>query len=91
MTITAHAPSVATYNRAATDAFGDYLRRIGIVSLLTAEDEVDLARRIEVGLFAAERSERGVDDPSLARELAWLAHDGRRAKNLFIEANLRLV
>ena len=91
MTITAHASSVATYNRAATDAFGDYLRKIGAVSLLTAEDEVDLARRIEVGLFAEQRSEQGEVDPSLLRELAWLAHDGRRAKNRFIEANLRLV
>ena len=50
-----------------------------------------LAQRIEVGLFAGEELSHGVDDPSLARELAWLAHDGRRAKNHFIEANLRLV
>ena len=91
MTITAHAPSVATYNRTATDAFGDYLRKIGSVALLTAEDEVDLARRIEVGLFAEQRSEQGEVEASLLRELAWLAHDGRRAKNRFIEANLRLV
>ncbi|TFC83733.1 hypothetical protein E3T23_01880, partial [Cryobacterium cheniae] len=91
MTITAHASSVATYNRAATDAFGDYLRKIGSVSLLSAEDEVDLARRIEVGLFAEQRSQQDDVDPSLLRELAWLAHDGCRAKNHFIEANLRLV
>ena len=91
MTITAHAPSVATYNRTATDAFGDYLRKIGSVALLTAEDEVDLARRIEVGLFAEQRSEQGEVEASLLRELAWLTHDGRRAKNRFIEANLRLV
>ncbi|WP_179954742.1 MULTISPECIES: RNA polymerase sigma factor RpoD/SigA [Cryobacterium] len=94
MTITARQPSIATYNRAATDAFGDYLRKIGAVALLTAEDEVDLARRIEVGLFAEERTERaepGALEPSLLRELAWLAHDGHRAKNRFIEANLRLV
>ncbi|WP_158250253.1 sigma factor-like helix-turn-helix DNA-binding protein [Cryobacterium sp. M96] len=50
-----------------------------------------LAQRIEVGLFAVEKLFHGVDDPSLARELAWIAHDGRRAKNHFIEANLRLV
>ncbi|TFC40033.1 hypothetical protein E3O28_00980 [Cryobacterium sp. TMT2-14] len=59
--------------------------------LLTAIDEVTLAQRIEVGLFAVEKLFHGVDDPSLARELAWIAHDGRRAKNHFIEANLRLV
>src|SRR5680860_684029 len=93
MTITAHsAPSSARYGRASTDAFGDYLRRIGKGALLTAEDEVDLARRIEVGLFAEERLLTGsVTDPALQRELTWLVHDGRRAKNQFIEANLRLV
>jgi RNA polymerase primary sigma factor len=91
MTITAHLPAVAAYNRAATDAFGDYLRKIGSVPLLTAVDEVDLARRIEVGLFAEEKFDRGGPDPAVLRELAWLAHDGRRAKNHFIEANLRLV
>jgi len=93
MTITAHsAPSSARYGRASTDAFGDYLRRIGKGALLTAEDEVDLARRIEVGLFAEERLLTGsVTDPALQRELAWLVHDGCRCKNSFIEANLRLV
>ncbi|TFB50281.1 sigma-70 family RNA polymerase sigma factor [Cryobacterium tagatosivorans] len=93
MTITAHsAPSSARYGRASTDAFGDYLRRIGKGALLTAEDEVDLARRIEVGLFAEEKLLKGsIDDPALERELAWLVHDGRRSKNHFIEANLRLV
>ncbi|TFC77446.1 RNA polymerase sigma factor, partial [Cryobacterium cheniae] len=86
------APSTAPARySASTDAFGDYLRRIGRGPLLRAVDEVTLAQRIEVGLFAAEKLSRGVDDPSLARELAWLAHDGRRAKNHFIEANLRLV
>ncbi|MEO6199922.1 MAG: sigma-70 family RNA polymerase sigma factor [Cryobacterium sp.] len=92
MSITAHsAPSSARYGRASTDAFGDYLRRIGKGALLTAEDEVDLARRIEVGLFAEEKLLKGIADPTLERELAWLVHDGRRAKNHFIEANLRLV
>jgi RNA polymerase primary sigma factor len=79
-----------TYSRT-SDAFGDYLRMIGKVQLLTAEDEVELARRIEVGLFAAAKIEAGVADRTLARELAALAYDGRRAKNRFIEANLRLV
>ncbi|WP_241981121.1 sigma-70 family RNA polymerase sigma factor [Cryobacterium algoritolerans] len=83
--------SVSRYSRASTDAFGDYLRRIGKGPLLTALDEVELARRIEVGLFAGERLAKGVSDPATARELAWLAHDGGRAKNHFIEANLRLV
>lgn len=79
------------YDRASTDAFGDYLRRIGRGGLLTAEEEVDLARRIEVGLFAGAKLAEGVADPTLQRELAWLVHDGRRATDHFIEANLRLV
>ncbi|MEC5148838.1 DNA-directed RNA polymerase sigma subunit (sigma70/sigma32) [Cryobacterium psychrotolerans] len=85
-------PAVAgRYTREATDAFGDYLRRIGKGPLLSAEDEVNLAKQIEVGLFAAEKLAHGVDDHELSRELSWLAHDGGRAKNHFIEANLRLV
>lgn len=86
-------PSGPHYTRASTDAFGDYLRRIGKGHLLSAEEEVELARRIEVGLFAAERLTRAPDviAPEQARELAWLAHDGERAKNDFIESNLRLV
>ncbi|TFC29468.1 sigma-70 factor domain-containing protein, partial [Cryobacterium sp. TMT2-18-2] len=87
---TAPSTAPARYS-SSTDAFGDYPRRIGKGPLLTAVDEVTLAQRIEVGLFAGEKLSRGVDDPSLARELAWLAHDGRRAKNRFIESNLRLV
>ncbi|WP_241985454.1 RNA polymerase sigma factor RpoD/SigA [Cryobacterium sp. TMT1-21] len=87
----AAAASTPAYGRGSTDAFGDYLRRIGRGPLLSAVDEVELAQRIEVGLFAAERLTEGVDDSALARELAWLAHDGHRAKNRFIEANLRLV
>ena len=88
----APAPSAAPARfSASTDAFGDYLRRIGQGPLLSAVDEVTLAQRIEVGLFAAEKLSHGVDDSSLARELAWLAHDGHHAKNHFIEANLRLV
>ncbi|WP_241972868.1 sigma-70 family RNA polymerase sigma factor [Cryobacterium cryoconiti] len=61
------------------------------MALLTAEEEVDLARRMEVGLFAAERLSRGATEPDLTRELEWLARDGDRAKCRFIEANLRLV
>lgn len=83
--------SRARYYPGSTDPFGDYLRRIGKESLLTAEDEVDLGRRIEVGLFAAEKLQQGVSYTAHQRELAWLAHDGKRAKTRFIEANLRLV
>jgi len=95
MTATMQAPSMASsgarYDRASSDAFGDYLRTIGKETLLTASEEVDLARRIEVGLFAAQKLEEEVSDPAYHRELAWLAHDGKRAKKRFIEANLRLV
>jgi RNA polymerase primary sigma factor len=79
------------YDRGSTDTFGDYLRRIGKVALLTAADEVDLACRIEVGLFAGAKLAQGVADHGFARELAWLVHDGARSKDHFIEANLRLV
>ncbi|MDJ0350569.1 sigma-70 family RNA polymerase sigma factor [Cryobacterium sp. PH29-G1] len=81
----------APYARGSTDAFGDYLHQIGKSALLTAEEEVDVARRIEVGIFAAEKVAQGITDEVLVRELAWLVHDGKRAKNHFIEANLRLV
>lgn len=83
--------TTARMGREPTDTFGFYLRKIGRVQLLTAEEEVDLARRMEVGLFAAERLARGGTDPELTRELTWLARDGGRAKSRFIEANLRLV
>lgn len=86
---TAAASSATDY--AGTDAFGAYLHRLGGGSLLSAEQEVDLGRRIEVGLFAEERLGRGDLDPSLQRELAWLVRDGQRARTRFIECNLRLV
>ena len=73
------------------DPVRDYLRAIGRISLLTADDEVDLARRIEVGLFAEERLEAGVDDPALERDLRRLIAEGVRAKSRFIQANLKLV
>jgi len=92
---TRRSASPGTFSAASTDAFGDYLRRIGKGSLLSAEQEVDLARRIEVGLFADARLLLAEDpsgrDKAEDRELAWLVNDGRRAKNHFIEANLRLV
>jgi RNA polymerase primary sigma factor len=78
--------------RVTTDPVRDYLQRIGRIHLLTAEDEVDLARRIEVGILASERlSNTSATGGKLRRELAWLIHDGDRAHDIFINANLRLV
>ncbi len=69
-----------------------YLREIGRVRLLTAADEVDLARRIEAGLFAAEKLASGQPmPPQLRGELEVVAHDGEAAKQKLVEANLRLV
>ncbi len=78
------------------DSVREYLKQIGKVALLSAEQEVQLARRIEVGLYAAERINRAKDwaddlSPQLRRDLCWLVRDGQRAKNLLLEANLRLV
>ena len=77
---------------ATADPVKDYLKQIGKVALLNAEQEVDLAKRIEAGLFAEETlsKEKSVA-PKLRRELEWIAMDGRRAKNHLLEANLRLV
>lgn len=77
---------------ATADPVKDYLKQIGKVALLNAEQEVELAKRIEAGLFAEERLNAGVTmEPKLRRELEWIASDGRRAKNHLLEANLRLV
>jgi RNA polymerase primary sigma factor len=79
-----------------TPAMGDsvhtYLKSIGRTSLLTAEQEVDLAKRIEAGLFAEHKLETasGLDE-NYRRELEFVAEDGRRAKSHMLEANLRLV
>lgn len=77
---------------ASVDQVGDYLRHIGRLALLTAEEEADIARRIEVGLFAEEKlhNEQGLEK-SLERELRWLVRDGERAKERMITSNLRLV
>jgi len=75
----------------ATDAFGAYLQRLGAGSLLTAEQEVELARRIEVGLFAGARLALPECDPAVKRDLTLLVSDGQRARIRFIESNLRLV
>ncbi|MFI7610123.1 RNA polymerase sigma factor RpoD/SigA [Nonomuraea terrae] len=69
------------------DLLGMYLEQIGRTPLLTAADEVDLARRIEAGLYARHLVDHGEGTP----ELEALVRDGRRAKDLLIRANLRLV
>ncbi|HRC13163.1 MAG TPA: RNA polymerase sigma factor, partial [Dermatophilaceae bacterium] len=77
---------------ATADPVKDYLKQIGKVALLNAEQEVELAKRIEAGLFAEERLNSGEKfDMKLKRELWWIAQDGKKAKNHLLEANLRLV
>ena len=77
---------------ATTDPVKDYLQQIGRVALLSAEQEVQLAKRIEAGVLAAEKLDSGlVRDPQMRRDLAWLAADGQLARNQMLEANLRLV
>lgn len=77
---------------ATADPVKDYLKQIGKVSLLNAEQEVDLAMRIEAGLYAEHKLMDNPDmDSQLKKELRWVIHDGRRAKNHLLEANLRLV
>jgi RNA polymerase primary sigma factor len=77
---------------ATADPVKDYLKQIGKVALLNAEQEVDLAKRIEAGLFAEEMLGDGTKlEPKARRELEWIANDGRHAKNHLLEANLRLV
>ncbi|MFJ2826621.1 RNA polymerase sigma factor [Streptomyces sp. NPDC087263] len=75
-----------------SDLFRQYLREIGRISLLTAAEEVDLARRVEAGLFAEEKLRLASDlDSQLALDLDKLVVMGRMAKRRLIEANLRLV
>jgi RNA polymerase primary sigma factor len=77
---------------ATADPVKDYLKQIGRVPLLNAEQEVELAKRVEAGLFAEETLNSGSKfEKKLKRELDWIAEDGRRAKNHLLEANLRLV
>jgi RNA polymerase primary sigma factor len=77
---------------ATADPVKDYLKQIGKVALLNAEQEVELAKRIEAGLFSEEKLNSGEKfAPKLKKELDWIAEDGRRAKNHLLEANLRLV
>jgi len=81
---------------ASADSVRAYLKQIGKVALLNAEEEVELAKRIEAGLYAAERVRRSEESteklsPQLRRDLRWIVRDGERAKNHLLEANLRLV
>ena len=77
---------------ATADPVKDYLKQIGKVALLNAEQEVTLAKRIEAGLFAEESINTGRSiSASDQDDYDWIAQDGRRAKNHLLEANLRLV
>jgi RNA polymerase primary sigma factor len=77
---------------ATADPVKDYLKQIGKVPLLNAEQEVELAKRIEAGLFAEEKlAERENLSTDARIDLEWIAEDGTRAKNHLLEANLRLV
>jgi RNA polymerase primary sigma factor len=73
-----------------------YLREIGRVALLTAVEEVDLAKRIEAGLFAQEKLRMNAEEglkltPTMKKDLTWVVRDGDKAKRHLLEANLRLV
>ncbi len=77
---------------ATADPVKDYLKQIGKVPLLNAEMEVELAKRIEAGLFSEEKLAKGGKIAAKTlEELEWISEDGRRAKNHLLEANLRLV
>ena len=78
---------------ATADPVKDYLKKIGKVPLLNAEQEVELAKRIEAGLFAEEKLAKAAEalPPGQRIDIEWIAEDGRRAKNHLVEANLRLV
>ncbi|OLP00362.1 RNA polymerase sigma factor [Mycolicibacterium porcinum] len=81
---------------ASADSVRAYLKQIGKVALLNAEEEVELAKRIEAGLFAtqkmAEFAEKGEKlTTQVRRDYQWICRDGDRAKNHLLEANLRLV
>jgi RNA polymerase primary sigma factor len=81
---------------ASADSVRAYLKQIGKVALLNAEEEVDLAKRIEAGLYSAERLRQAEEASEklamqLKRDLRWIVRDGERAKNHLLEANLRLV
>ena len=81
---------------ASADSVRAYLKQIGKVALLNAEEEVELAKRIEAGLYAAERLRKVQESAQdlatqMKRDLRWIVRDGERAKSHLLEANLRLV
>jgi RNA polymerase primary sigma factor len=81
---------------ASADSVRAYLKQIGKVPLLNAEQEVELAKRIEAGLYAGERLRAASEGEEklkteMQRDLGWISRDGERAKNHLLEANLRLV
>src|SRR5436190_23803986 len=78
---------------ASVDSVRAYLKQIGRVALLNAEREVQLAKRIEAGLYAAERLSETTDGSGsqVRRDLGWIVRDGQRAKDNLVQANLRLV
>jgi len=77
---------------ATADPVKDYLKQIGKVPLLNAEQEVELAKRIEAGLFAEEiLATQKIKKTAERQDLEWIARDGQRAKTHLLEANLRLV
>jgi RNA polymerase primary sigma factor len=81
-----------TISGATADPVKDYLKQIGKVALLNAELEVELAKRIEAGLFAEEKLATAKSlSPAERRDLTWVIKDGQRAKSHLLEANLRLV
>ncbi|MBF4573687.1 RNA polymerase sigma factor [Herbiconiux sp. VKM Ac-1786] len=82
----------STITGATADPVKDYLKQIGKVALLNAAEEVELAMRIEAGLFAEDKLANTENmTPQLKRELQWVAKDGQRAKSHLLGANLRLV
>ncbi|MGH1527196.1 RNA polymerase sigma factor [Leifsonia sp. L25] len=82
----------STITGATADPVKDYLKQIGKVPLLNAAEEVELAMRIEAGLFAEDKLANTPNMPKeLERELRWVARDGQRAKSHLLGANLRLV
>lgn len=85
-------PEVQVVTAGATaDPVKDYLKQIGKVALLNAVEEVDLAKRIEAGLFAEESITKGDVTPEDLDDYLWISDDGKDAKNHLLEANLRLV
>jgi RNA polymerase primary sigma factor len=88
-------PTMSADSQPVVDPVRAYLQRIGKVTLLTAADEVELAKRIEVGVYAARRLDHPDGELASARvsrrDLRWLVRDGDRARTRLVEANLRLV